>query len=233
MNFEHIDRKKYRRSFLQQVELMVEYPQVNDFEDKLDILMASFEGQGGFWEKGYKKLIFKSPDAYFRLLITNKGMAIQTDCQGYRGFETMLGLFDNCRRMLDILCEGDFLKVQLRKINILPFHKEKEGPSILILNEMFSDSLRCTQFGKSQLEQEVKSYYTDCCFKHEKGTIYLKYGFDSRRDNDQYVFVVLDTTMQSRACAKQEAHEVLFHLNEVLFDVFHWAVTDNIIKEME
>ena len=75
MNFEHIERKKYRRSFLQQVELMVEYPQVKDFEDKLDILMVSFEGQGGFWEKGYKKLIFKSIDAYFRLLITNKFMA--------------------------------------------------------------------------------------------------------------------------------------------------------------
>lgn len=42
MNFEHIERKKYRRSFLQQVELMVEYPQVKDFEDKLDILMVRF-----------------------------------------------------------------------------------------------------------------------------------------------------------------------------------------------
>ena len=83
------------------------------------------------------------------------------------------------------------------------------------------------------MEQEVKSYYTDCCFEHEKGTIYLKYGFDSMRDNDRYVFVVLDTTMQSRACEKQKAHEVLSQLNEILFDVFHWAVTDNIIKEME
>ena len=69
MNFEHIDRKKYRRSFLQQVELMVEYPQVNDFEDKLDILMASFEGQGGFWEKGYKKI---SKEHYNRFMELKK-----------------------------------------------------------------------------------------------------------------------------------------------------------------
>lgn len=235
MNFTHIERKKYKHTFLKRVELVIEYTHIVDFKDKKSVLMTSLD-EKGFWQEGVDgSLRFISSDQYFKLLISDVRFVILTDCKGYRGFETMLNLFDRCSRLLDILCEGSFQSLQLRKVNILPCGKtQKDQSAVGVLNELFSDDLRRTHFGENVFERELLSYYMDCAFRHEGGMVSLKYGFDTARQNDELIFVVLDMVYTwGKPYKALEAHNLLNRSNNILFDVFHWAVSQKMIELMQ
>lgn len=137
--------------------------------------------------------------------------------------------------MLEILCKNKYVAIGIRKLNILPAQRTDDRiPAICLLNETLSKALRRFDLGQNALEKEAKSYFSECVFKHEGGVLSLKYGFDTIKEDESKLFMVLDTRYRLDETVKQKDSVLwLKKANDVLFDVFHWSVNQDVLDKMD
>ena len=232
----HVERKIYPSTFLRNVDLIIEFNLKEFFSDIRDsIYLWKEKNAFRIRQDNSETISLMSCDGHCNVSMTDSCLKISASGKVYNGFQTIKKIYDSLIDYIPLLLKQNFLKIIIRKVNMFPSQKNTTGIySINLLNQIFTDNLRGKEYGTNFLEQKTKSYFVESIMGYNNGILAIKYGFDTLRNDENFLYAVLDTSYIF--------HDVLSPIdfdhwqqnaNEILFDVFHWSVNDSIIKIME
>lgn len=240
--FEHIERKVYKRTFLQQVDVRLEYPILKNEDLTPELLGAVDE----FFKNHFQMEQNEIP-------LSEKGMLLKDDEQqlafsftpiasmlsvGYKNYNTF---YDSVLSYLYPLKEYVFkvlgrrdVDAYLRKVNVFSFENQPdlapEKQERLFLQNVFSSAFLNAEEAKSRAtidgedtEMIVRNFVIDD-FAIEIRTYFL------HRDNG-LTSLFLDSIVNFDADSSN-FEDLLQTANSLLYDSYHWTVSEGIIDIM-
>lgn len=129
----------------------------------------------------------------------------------------------------------------VRKTNVLPFRIDnlgafKKNPEI-VLGTVFKKRFLDVEVSKT--ESNVPGAFLDVMertVRYNDYEVLLRTGFATPKEGDDRYSVILDMAIQSKAdlqIDEGETDTALLAMNDILFDAFHWCMSDMVIDIME
>ena len=240
--FEHIERKVYKRTFLQQVDVRLEYPIIEKEKLTPELVEAVDEFFKNHFQLEQNNIplseneIFLKDDEQqlaFRFAPIASMLSV-----GYKNYNTF---YDSVLPYLYPLKEYVFkvlgrreVKTYLRKVNVFSTDNQSEVAQDklerLFLQNVFSSAFLSAEESKSRVridgeetELSVRNFKTDG-FTLELRTYIL------HRENG-LTSLFLDSIVSFDA-GSSGLEDMLKKANSLLFDSYHWAVSEGIIDVM-
>jgi hypothetical protein len=240
--FEHKERKVYKRTFLQQVDVRFEYPILA----KDELTHELVESVGEFFRNHFqleqndiplseKEIFLKDDEQQLALSFTPVASMLSVGYKNYNTFydSVLSNLYPLKEYVFKVLGKSD-AKACLRKVNIFStdYHSElaQEKQERLFLQNVFSSAFLNAEESKSRVirdgedtELSIRSFKIDD-FNLEIRTYFLhrESGFTS---------LFLDSVVSFDADSSS-VEEMLTKANSLLYDSYHWAVSEGIIDIM-
>lgn len=171
----------------------------------------------------------------------NNKTSLRVNCKNYQSFEaTIMPLVYKLRAYVrEVLGRDSVDYVKIRKVNMFPFQlPEQYDESIykqMMRHLLNNDLLDSPSEGSEQIENGKTSL--DCHFiEDDKYVFTIKTGVINASDRDDVCVVILDTSSKSKntdSVALMEIETNIRHQNQRMFDLFHWAVNDEVTDVME
>ena len=240
--FEHKERKVYKRTFLQQVDVRLEYPVI----DKDELTSEFVEATDGFFRNYFqlessesplaeKDLLIKYDDQQLAFNFSPNACMLSVGYENYKTFyESVLPyLYPVKEYSLNILGRSP-LHVGYRKLNVFSFDNDAkddvEKESRLFLQNVFSPEFLNAEvstsneiIGSENTKVSVRDFLIND-FRLELRTYFLhpKDGVSSLFFDSRVYFDADSSNLE----------ELLTIANSLLYDSYHWAVSDGIINIM-
>lgn len=240
--FKSVPRRVYPKTFLKDVQLSIFYPQQEICVEQKGNVIQFFKQTFGVpfdvsdLDKG---IAVSSTDNQIKCEFTFSRLKLTIRQLRYKSFNFISGYwFDIFRQYLNIIDVKEVSKVFLSKYNELEFQR-KEGQinAEELLNLVFSKDLlesSTTEMKDFQNTVRWEAYGeikgdddTDSTFSYE-------YGYRINTENTTKGMVTLKTSVSSSEVhlTFEQVCEVLLYYNQILFDGYHWCVTESIVKNM-
>lgn len=250
--FKHIEHQVYKNSLLEETQVAFVFASA---EEDLLVPPSAEEGFPLFFNRFFK--LKHSLDEYLSkdgITISNKDLGI-----GYE-FGTKYTLLRFGRKKYHSFLESvpqfllpmkwfvfktlekqDVKNLLVRKINVMPFRIDdlkvfKEKPEI-VLGAVFKKQFLDLKVTKS--ESDVPGALFDVADREIRFGHYvllLRMGIASPKSGDDRYYVIFDMAIQNDAHEAIDEGKIdssLLAMNDILFDAFHWCVSDVIIDMME
>ena len=238
--FEHIERKVYKRTFLQQVDVRLEYPIL-----KKEELTSELVGAVDLFFKNHfqleqndiplSEIFLKDDELQLALSFTPIASMLSVGYKNYSTFDdSVLSYLDPLKKyVFNVLGKRD-VKAYLRKVNVFSFENQTELPQEkqerLFLQNVISSALLNFEESKSRVnldgedtEMSVRN------FKTNDFTLEIRTYFLHRENGLTSLF--LDSIVNFNA-ESSNLEDSLKAANLLLYDSYHWAVSEGIINIM-
>ena len=240
--FEHIERKVYKRTFLQQVDVRLEYPIL-----KKDELTSELVGSVDEFFKNHfqmeqseiplseKEMFLKDDEQQLALSFTPVASMLSVGYKNYSTFDdSVLPYLDPLKEyVFNVLGKRD-VKAYLRKVNVFSFENQIELPQEkqerLFLQNVFSASFLNSEESKSRVKidgEETEMSVRN--FKADEFTLEIRTYFLHRENG--LISLFLDSIVNFNA-ESSNLEDWLKTANSLLYDSYHWAVSEGIINIM-
>lgn len=231
--FPHIERpdEAYLMTFLESVSLQITY---NPARETFEIFKKFFDGytkmlalgETRYEEKKLSSLRIKSDKGLVSLKFAKDFVDFTIDGSVYGRFEKMYG--DFLTAFSDFLDSigSDVVEMSIDKVNLWPMLSDSDDNINQAVNAVLTNELLTSIPMKSnEMASDVS--------KVEDVDVLVKWGLMKEVDA-QDSCIVLDTkSVSQRPFKASELYERANHQNQILYDVFRWAVTDDVIKAMQ
>lgn len=232
----------YPKTFLKDVQLSIIFPQQEIYTEQKEQVMQFFNEKFGVqfdvpdFDKG---LAISSTDNQIRCEFTLSRLKLIIRQPRYKSFDSISGYwFGVFHQYLDTIGVKEVTKVFLSKYNELEFQR-KEGqvnPEELLHLVFSKDILESSTTEAKDFRNTVRwEAYGELKGDDETGSIFsYEYGYRINTEDTTKGMVTLKTTVSSSDIHLpfEKVCEILLYYNQVLFDGYHWCVTEGIIKNM-
>lgn len=240
--FEHIERKVYKHTFLQQVDVNLEYPIIKKDELTSDFVRLA----GAFFRNHFqtelneiplskKNIFLKNDERQLAFRFTPIASMLSVGYKNYKTFyDSVLPYIYPLKEYVFKVLGRNEVRTYLRKVNVFSVEKQteldQEKQDRLFLQNVISSDFLNTDASKSEViiegentEVSVRSFQIDG-FTLELRTYFLhqKEGLSS---------LYLDSIMSFDADVSN-VEDMLKMANDILFDAYHWSVSEGIIDIM-
>lgn len=240
--FEHIERKVYKRTFLQQVDVRLEYP-ILEKDDLTPDLVGSVEE---FFKNHFqleqndiplseKEMFLKDDEQQLALSFTPVASMLSVGYKNYNTFyDSVLSyLYPLKEYVFNVLGKSD-VKACLRKVNVFSTdirdELTQEKQERLFLQNVFSSAFLNADESKCRVKIEGED--TDVFvrnFKTDDFTLEIRTYFLHRENRLTSLF--LDSLVTFNANSSN-LEDLLKTANSLLYDSYHWSVSDGVIDIM-
>lgn len=244
------DHKTYAHTFLHWIIVKINYS-AHSHGDQYELLRKFFSRYPGldFNREVYEGMKtvpvrIKSTDGIIILKIDDSFIQLKIKGVGYKNFESSVKPYlDSFSALLTDL-EAYVLSIELRKVNLLAYPSEdnsmQNDNGLKIMELALSDSLN-SEWKPTKSEEEGEEIQLTRLFGEEKidnkdCSMTVIYGFihPLKNNPNKMSRVILDTQIESESKMSGSQISGMFKaINNRLFDIFHWAISDNILKVME
>lgn len=240
--FEHIERKVYKRTFLQQVDVRLEYPVIG----KDELTSALVEAAGAFFKKHFqldskdrslieRELFLKDDEQQLALLFSPAASMLSVGYKNYNTFyESVLPhLYPVKEYVLNVLGKTD-VRAYLRKVNVFSIEnhseEDQEKRDRLFLQNVFSSDFLNTEYSKSNavIDGENTELYIRS-FQIDDVSLELRTYF---LHPDSGVSSIFFDSIVCFDAGASNLDVLLEKSNNILYDVYHWSVSEGIIDIM-
>ena len=220
-NIPHVERIVYKRTFMNEITLLFTYNKIN-FESIREGLLE-FAVSLGLTEteniSGEDYIVLKDKDA--SVTFASNAVLVSLPSKEYSNFENTAPIWNDLEKILTYL-QVNPIVWSFTKGNRWLFNKvitEDIAPEVYRV--VFSDKLLSLTDEKHFFVEES----TD-----KTCVVTCRYGIDKIREKDSIglkIMIASQTYTVSNIC------EQVFGLNELMFDVWHWAVSENVKQIMQ
>ena len=240
--FEHIERKVYKRTFLQQVDVRLEYPILKKEELTPELVGAvdlffknHFQLEQNDIPLSEKEMFLKDEEQQLALSFTPIASMLSVGYKNYSTFDdSVLSYLDPLKEyVFNVLGRRD-VKAYLRKVNVFSFESHTEIPQEkqerLFLQNVSSSAFLNYEESKSRVNidgEETEMSFRN--FKTDDFTLEIRTYFLHRENGLTSLF--LDSIVNFNA-EPSNLEDWLKTANSLLYDSYHWAVSEGIINIM-
>lgn len=240
--FEHIERKVYKHTFLQQVDVNLEYPII-----KKDELTSAFVGLADAFFRNHfhaelneiplseKNIFFKDDDQQLAFRFTPIASMLSVGYKNYNTFyDSVIPHLYPLKEYVFNVLGRDEVRTSLRKVNVFSVEKHTELDQVkqdrLFLQNVISSALLNTEASKSEVIIEGENTEVSVRkFQIDGFTLELRTYFLHRKEG--LISLFLDSIVSFDADVSN-VEDLLKKANDILFDVYHWSVSEGIIDIM-
>lgn len=235
----------YKNSFLQNTQLVARFNELATcsevFADNVKLYYNRFFGL----EKSKDDLL--SPNGIFlqneeddaSFLFTRSSVSFERSRKTYRSFvDSVLPLFAHIKIYIYHLMDQDKVdKLSIRKVNLFPIQIDddkiaKKAKDIIYKNVFGSDFLK----HESHINQSLPNFILDLNsfeMTDENYQVNVKYGLSKSQTEGVYN-IVLDMLLSKNSSTEEGVFDAeCLRMNDVAFDLLHWAVADQVIEIMK
>ena len=252
IQFPHIEHRVYKNTFLQNTIVEVTYDKVSpkqltgDFEDNKNLFFKRFfnidQSQRDFIKDG---ISLATADKSQSLTFTDCNCKAIVNRSVYNTFvESILQhVFEISKFLQDVVRLREVSSIAVRKINMFPvIYDESRDLSIRTERQKVLANVFTSNFISLHHEENVLPVKGAVApfgvrkIKGPDGVVYtLKTGIIPPQDeNKDVLFVVLDSEAElGMNTNTQDIESKALKLNDYLFDLYHWAVSKEIIDRMQ
>lgn len=230
------NHKTYKVTFLQSVILKMEYDYSNEsFEKFAQFFNEVFKLQlieQQFNVKNTDAIRLRSDNHAYRVKFSKNTIEFIINGDSYVNYEkSLLPFINKVSKYLEQI-KGNILNISIEKIDIWPLAKGKIDSPEDFINTIISENLRNAPDLVSGDEAFVE--YTD---KDSGDSLLIRFGFIPfvEEQNDQPARIVLDTLCNhdNDSIAPSVLSGITKRLNDILYDAYHWSVTEDVIDIMD
>lgn len=248
--FPHIaEHKTYRNSFLQQVGVAMVYTTrtkknvPENFDDKMASFMDRFfrmQYNGDFLDRPF--LAVKNPDINVRFEFAPEYAYLTVGRSEYKSFIESVLPYTVAQKVLafEVLGLSNLSNLSIRKINMFPFGASSDT---MVRND--SGTVYSNLLSKAFIDTPIKetiegatNYITpveERSIEDGNRMYRFKTGIIADKTLKGRYFLILDSSVQYFPNIKISEGTIdrrLIEQNDLLYDVFHWCVSDNVISLM-
>ena len=245
--FKEIEHRIYKNTFLQNTFVEIQYESIKDrlsikdvFSDLQHFALESFniniEKEEAITENG---VVISSQEMAIDFYITNKRLIIKIGRKNYKTFkESVIPYIKIAKTFIESVSKLDKIQsCEIRKINIWPYSNiaSKRTLTETLMGKIFSKELLENGNFKSQIpeNQNVTQWMNEKVFKGEYSSLKLKYGFIAKDENHDKERIILDSSIEMlQPTDLSDIEDVFNQLNTILFNAYHWSITEQIIQIM-
>lgn len=233
-----IKHRIYKKTFLHSVTVKINHSEVKDWELYTAALKNLFKTkynveieEGKFGLLKFKSINVKSAKSKFNIKINSDFIQIKIDGTAYESFSKSLMI--HCSNFISLLADSDIKiqKISVEKLNVWPVKLNNPSDLSAPLNEIFSksvNSLLPDDFSQNNLKVTTEISFNGS----QNSDLYLvSSGWLIDEEDSKNCFLILDT--EAICNSPVEPENKLNYMNQVLFNLYHWSVSDKIIKLME
>ena len=247
---EHINYRIYPNTFIQNVVVVMGFDNDSDNPEFDTIptnrLRTFLKDNFGFQlpnEEPKKQASLSSEELGLNFQFYTNKVSLRVNCMNYQSFEaTVMPLIYKLRSyMFEVLGKDSVDYIKIRKVDMFPFQL-MDNPDNSIYGKMMhhllnndlldspADGVEKTKDGVTDIERRTLS--------DENFDFIVKTGVVKSVTESGVYLVILDTSSKTRADSypkidKNNIEEVLRHQNQRMFDLYHWAVTDEVKNVMQ
>lgn len=232
--FPHIERRVYRRSFLTEMSVKLAYSRNEDFGEWAQRAIESFALPGNPQiSLDDESLLVDSPVCQMRFDPEFCVMAFRPDY--FDSFDKVLALIKENAEIFESCCSNKIKSISVGKANWIPAKAKRDDvPGIGITAAIFSENLRPGENRISPIEGISVSNVTETTILCDSYQLEISHGFTSSKSDSSRVFAILNfEAKDARPCAFSTCLKRLQEMNQLIFDAFHWCVSQNLIDAME
>lgn len=225
----------YPSTFLRTIEWAFTYPQNKGFEDWKTHTVTS-------WRKFDQKSKIQSNQEYLDIQTSNYKFSFWPDkCilrfnpDHFTSFKLAVEFINYLRDNFLSLCGNKIKSSRIRKVNLIPGGREdNESTNIGFTGCIFSDRFVPKEDNYTEFDQELVAKVTQATFINNGYEITLNYGFSCNKKNNSKLMGILEiSTIDSRVCAFSNFIKNAERMNEIIFDIFNWCISDEILSIMK
>ena len=241
IHFDHVERRIYPRTFLNTVFVVFDYNASDEPKDLIlriqSFIKDSFNLHVELTEKEYSDgFSIESKDAGHSYYFSRGSFGVKYMKDDYVSFtETM---FPFIFRLLDfvrvVLSISMIDKVKIRKVNTLSILEQGDVHDIKkkLVRDILSNDL--IALAKPTSEYLGLEDVKECTGTTNGDDFEIHFGFQRRDGSDgfRYVGLVLDESVSRKHVSLDTASDDLKEINEMIFNMFHWSITSNVVSLM-
>lgn len=167
--------------------------------------------------------------------------SLRVNCKNYQSFEaTIMPLVYKLRAYVREVLERDSVDyVKIRKVNMFPFQLPKQYEETIygqMMHHLLNNDLLNSPSDGSEQITNGQTPLDLHLIEDDKYVFTIKTGVVKASDRDDVCVVILDTsskTLNFAPVALTEIETNIRQQNQRMFDLFHWAVNDEVIDVME
>lgn len=236
----YVEHRSYDVTFLQRVILKLNFNA--SIEDSFDVLRKFFleNFQLDFDEEKYdllkvKFLRISGNDGIIIFKFAKDFIQIKVERNAYQGFKkTMEPYLDKIIALIDDL-SGSVAKLAIKKVNMWPADIDESVDYYNLLEHLFKQELT-SKLPISKPDGENVKQITECG-SGGAYNIVLSFGYLPKSDNRTWPTALLDIEgicdNGDLLTDRKRILDVATDINQDIFNVYHWAVTDEVINVME
>ena len=235
MDIPKIEHYIYPSTFLRTIEWFFTYPQNKEFEDWKTHTVTS-------WKKLDQKSKVQVKQEYLDIQTPNYKFSFWSDkCilrfnpDYFTSFGLAVEFIDNLKDHFLSLCGNKIKSSRIRKVNLIPGGREDDdSTNIGFIGCIFSDRFVQKEDNYTEFDQGLVAKITQATFINNGYEVTLNYGFScNKKDNSQLMGILEISTIDNKICAFSNFIKNAERMNGIIFDIFHWCISDEILAIMK
>ena len=230
--FEH---QTYPSTFLRTIEWVFTYPQNKTFENWKTNIVSLWKkvDQTSKFNVKQESIDIQTPNYKFTFWADKCILRFNPD--NFTSFRLAVKFINEHRDYFLDLCGNKIKSSRIHKVNLIPGGREdNESTNIGFLGVIFSNSLISNNDNYSELEQSLVAKITQATFLKDGYELILNYGFScNKRDDSQLMGILEITAIDQKPCAFSNFIKNAENMNEIIFNLFRWSISDEILSIME
>lgn len=224
----------YPSTFLRTIEWGFTYPQNKTFEDWKTSIVP-------YWKKLDQTSKFQiKPDSLdihtpnYKFTFWADRCILRFNPDNFTSFRLAVKFISNFKDCFLDLCGNKIKSSRIHKVNLIPGGREdEESTNIGFVGCIFSNHLIPQKDNFTEFEQSLVAKITQATFLKDGYEITLNYGFSCNKKDDSQLMGILEiTTIDPKPCAFSNFIKNAESMNEIIFDLFHWSISNKILSLM-
>lgn len=233
------EHKVFKKTFLEEVSVKIKHEKFSgdaDFELLKGLFVDNFRID--FTDQHYSTLLFKSlrfhtKDRILSIKMSSDFIHIKMDGEFYYSFA------DSLRELVflfvDLLDKSNksISEISIEKLNFFPSELKNSKAYTQLIEDVFSENL------KSHISRDYsRSDFRKDLLIDTQGPLQatLSFGWLFDKEDDKKILLILESETshsQLQDFDKEQIKNIILQLNQYLFDLYNWSISDHIIKMME
>lgn len=215
------DRHDFKRTFLKHIQALFNFPAVDDFAGKVDMINSCLSQNGYAVEPITEKGVVVASTGNMFIELQNGLLTIRMDVVSYVGFKPFLG---ECDILIDLLGKVGVKTLEMvimQKLNVYVFSKER-----------YPNGLSMTDVERNLFSEDFIAQGLACTAgDYEKITVLAQRKFAEQES--KYTATLTLTTMAQHSIPLSQTISCLEEENQMLYNMFHWTTSDRLRELMD
>ncbi len=225
----------YPSTFLRTIEWSFTYPQNKEFEEWKAHAITSWRkiDQTSKIQDRLESLDIQTQNYKFTFWTDRCVLRFNPD--HFTSFGLAISFINKLSDCFLSLCGNKIKSSRIHKVNLIPGGRGDDHPTNIGFMEcIFSNQLIRKENNYSEFEQNLVAKITQATFLKDGFEITLNYGFSCNKKDDSQLMGILEiSTIDQKACAFSNFIKNAERMNRIIFDMFHWCISDYILALMK